>query len=69
MVSIGSWNARGLNSAFKQHGIRLWIDHHKLEVVGLLETRIMPSNFTTVQAKIVPPNWNIIANPQGEAYC
>ncbi|KAB5573251.1 hypothetical protein DKX38_000445 [Salix brachista] len=69
MVTIGSWNVRGLNSPQKQFAVCSWLKHHNIDIFGLLETRILPNNLDNVQAKILPLNWSAISNIHTGTLC
>ncbi|KAJ6356597.1 hypothetical protein OIU78_004652 [Salix suchowensis] len=60
MVGLGSWNIRGLNNARKQGAVRTWMHRHQLDIIGILETRVMPANMSSVQAKL-DPHWKFIS--------
>ncbi|KAJ6674225.1 hypothetical protein OIU85_013149 [Salix viminalis] len=67
MVGLGSWNIWGLNSARKQSAVRKWMHHHQLDIIGILETRVMPANISSVQAKF-DPHWKFVSEAT-DTYC
>lgn len=69
MLVIGSWNVWGINSPHKQYAVKSWINQNRLEIFGLLETRITANNLDSVQAKILPPNWKAMSNIQYNPHC
>ncbi|KAL9227740.1 hypothetical protein vseg_003392 [Gypsophila vaccaria] len=71
MVRIGFWNVRGLNSLAKQKKIKWFLHSNKVELFGLLETRVKSNNMN----KVVPNvccGWsfctNIYAHPGGRIW-
>lgn len=57
------WNVRGCNKPFKQKKIKALLCKHKIDVCGLLETRVKNSNFLRISQKIFR-NWHVINNYQ-----
>ncbi|XP_074288921.1 uncharacterized protein LOC141614066 [Silene latifolia] len=45
---ISSWNIRGLNDSIKQQEVRGYLWRNKVEVLGLLETRVKLNNFAAI---------------------
>ncbi|XP_074278217.1 uncharacterized protein LOC141601810 [Silene latifolia] len=45
---ISSWNIRGLNDPIKQMEVRSYLSKNKVEVLGLLETRVKSNNFAAI---------------------
>ena len=62
MNKIGCWNTWGLNSPKKQFAIRNWTLNSMLGIIGLLETKITPTNLPTVTASINLPAWKFLSN-------
>ncbi|KAL9246159.1 hypothetical protein vseg_019731 [Gypsophila vaccaria] len=61
MVNIGFWNVRGLNSLTKQKEINWFLRTNKVELFGLLETRVRSSNMNKVIANL-DMKWSICTN-------
>lgn len=57
------WNVRGCKKPFKQKEIKALLLKHKIDVCGLLETRVKNSNFLRISQKIFR-NWHVINNYQ-----
>ncbi|KAL9242142.1 hypothetical protein vseg_016172 [Gypsophila vaccaria] len=71
MVKLGFWNVRGLNNSAKQKEIKWFMHSNKVELFGLLETRVK----STSMNKVVPnvgSGWsfctNICAHPGGRIW-
>ena len=62
MFSIGSWNIWGLNNLQTQKAVQEWTENNNLELFGLLETKISPSNLSTVESKLGLPQWQYTSN-------
>ncbi|XP_074299196.1 uncharacterized protein LOC141630249 [Silene latifolia] len=45
---LSSWNIRGFNDPIKQHEVRGYLIRNKVEVFGLLETRVKENNFAAI---------------------
>ncbi|XP_074271449.1 uncharacterized protein LOC141595384 [Silene latifolia] len=45
---LSSWNIRGFNDPIKQHEVRGYLSRNKVEVFGLLETRVKEYNFAAI---------------------
>ncbi|KAL9244394.1 hypothetical protein vseg_018174 [Gypsophila vaccaria] len=56
----GFWNVRGMNRRKKQVLINIFLLQNKVEVFGLLETKIKPENSNKVISSI--NNWSITTN-------
>ena len=56
MFSIGSWNIWGLNNPQTQKAVQEWTTKNNLEIFGLLETKIAPSNLSAVESKLGLPH-------------
>jgi len=56
MFSIGSWNIWGLNNLQTQKAVQEWTTKNNLEIFGLLETKIAPSNLSVVESKLGLPH-------------
>ncbi|KAL9232328.1 hypothetical protein vseg_007452 [Gypsophila vaccaria] len=61
MVNIGFWNVRGLNSLAKQKEINWFLQNNKVELFGLLETRVRSNNLNKVLANL-DMKWSICTN-------
>jgi exonuclease III len=58
---IRSWNIRGLNSPLKQHEVGNLMRKNKLDVCGLLETKLVSSKVTLMQ-KFRLNKWKVLTN-------
>lgn len=56
MDSIASWNIRGAHLSLKQQEIKHLIASYKLNMVGILETKL-DSNLTSKAVSFINPNW------------
>ncbi|KAL9242124.1 hypothetical protein vseg_016156 [Gypsophila vaccaria] len=61
MVNIGFWNVCGLNSLTKQKEINWFHRNNKVELFGLLETRVRSINMNKVLANF-DMKWSICTN-------
>ncbi|KAJ6740176.1 hypothetical protein OIU79_000334 [Salix purpurea] len=68
-MTIGSWNIRGLNSPHKQNLIQQWVSKNSLDIIGILEPHILPSNIDAVVAGMGISNWNFLSNIQHHHLC
>ena len=61
MISLSSWNVRGLNPPLKQDEVRNLINTYKLSLIGLIETKV---NFgrRIYLAKNLLPEWEVFYN-------
>ena len=57
MDSILSWNVRGMNAPNKQEDIYLFLQKHKVGMIGFLETKVLQQNIDTVMSRVCP-NWH-----------
>ncbi|XP_074271470.1 uncharacterized protein LOC141595405 [Silene latifolia] len=57
---ISSWNIRGLNDPIKQQEIKGYLIKNKVEVFGLLETRVKINNFAAIIRNF--PFYSVINN-------
>ncbi|KAL9347262.1 hypothetical protein Peur_058628 [Populus x canadensis] len=58
---IRSWNIRGLNSPLKQHEVGNLMRKNKLDVCGLLETKLVSFKMTSMQ-KFRLKKWKVLSN-------
>ena len=58
---IFSWNIRGLNNPLKQHEVVSLMKKHKMDVCGLLETKLLPSKVASFQ-KFRLRHWQHLSN-------
>ncbi|KAF9671755.1 hypothetical protein SADUNF_Sadunf12G0081300 [Salix dunnii] len=65
MLSIGSWNIRGINHPNKQKTVREWTTKNKLDIIGLLEVKIASSNLPSVIEGLSLDNWGHLSNDDG----
>ena len=54
MDSILSWNIRGMNAPNKQEDIYLFLQRHKVGMIGFLETKVLQQNVDTVMKRVCP---------------
>ncbi|KAK6122236.1 hypothetical protein DH2020_044024 [Rehmannia glutinosa] len=47
-MRIVSWNIRGFNKSLKQKGVMNFLRHHKLDVIGLLETKLVEATLPKI---------------------
>lgn len=59
---ILSWNIRGFNSPLKQSELKTMIAKYKIDVMGVMETRIREENMSEVWGKLNLSNWNLVHN-------
>ena len=60
-MNIASWNIRGLNWPNKQEEVKLFLHHHNIGWLGLLETKVKPTKMNAIASNIFP-GWNWINN-------
>ena len=58
---IHSWNIRGLNNPLKQHEVVSLMKKHKMDVCGLLETKLSSSKVSSMQ-QFQLKNWKVLSN-------
>ncbi|KAK9714227.1 hypothetical protein RND81_06G080100 [Saponaria officinalis] len=61
MVNVGLWNIRGLNSLTKQKEIKWFLHKNKVELFGLLETKIRSSGINKLAA-VLGSSWSFCTN-------
>ncbi|KAK9676437.1 hypothetical protein RND81_11G077000 [Saponaria officinalis] len=61
---ISTWNIRGLNAPSKQQEIRAFLLNQKVDLMGILETRVRAHNASKVQRGIFSHTWKLVANYQ-----
>lgn len=61
MIKVGFWNIRGLNSLNKQQDIKWFLHNNKIELFGLLETRIRSRNWNKFRNNL-GSSWSICSN-------
>ncbi|KAB5529711.1 hypothetical protein DKX38_019792 [Salix brachista] len=69
VMTIGTWNIRGLNSTYKQNLIQQWVTKNSLNIIGILEPRILPSNMEAVEAGMGISDWHFLSNIQHDHLC
>ncbi|KAK6128249.1 hypothetical protein DH2020_038008 [Rehmannia glutinosa] len=47
-MRIASWNIRGFNKSLKQKGVMNFLRHHKLDVIRLLETKLVEATLPKI---------------------
>lgn len=57
MTDLAVWNVRGLNKRDHQNAVRELITEFKLELIGLVETRVRATNVESVQ-RCIKNNWS-----------
>jgi exonuclease III len=60
-MKIYCWNVRGLNSPLKQHEVVSLIKKNKLDVCGLVETKLA-SSAVSFMHKLQLRNWRFLSN-------
>ena len=58
------WNVRGMNKRYNHKEIKLLLLQNKINMAGLIETRVKEKNMKTVLNGIVP-GWKMINNYNG----
>jgi len=58
---IYSWNIRGLNNPLKQHEVVSLMKKHKMDICGLLETKLLPSRVSSLH-KFRLRHWQYFSN-------
>lgn len=53
-MHFGSWNIMGLNDPIKQKAINIFVKHHKLSLVALLEHKIKESRIDNIAKSMLP---------------
>jgi exonuclease III len=69
MFIVGSWNIWGLNGLHKQKTIHAWTQKHKLDIFGLLETKIEVANLAALQSNLTPSHWKYHSNIASSPTC
>ncbi|KAJ6983826.1 hypothetical protein NC653_026593 [Populus alba x Populus x berolinensis] len=69
MFKVGCWNIWGLNNPKKHRIISDWAHNSKLGIMGLLETKIAPSNFDSVIAGLNLHSWSFVSNANASPTC
>ncbi|KAK9665887.1 hypothetical protein RND81_14G143200 [Saponaria officinalis] len=64
LMFLSAWNIRGLNAPSKQQELRSFLLLHKVDLVGILETRVKEHNALGVQRKVFPRGWKLVSNYQ-----
>ncbi|KAK9723927.1 hypothetical protein RND81_05G034900 [Saponaria officinalis] len=67
MVNVGFWNVRGLNRVAKQSKIKWFMNKNKVDLFGLLETKIRNSGLSGVVSTI-GNNWSYCTNHSYHPY-
>jgi exonuclease III len=58
---IYSWNIRGLNNPLKQHEVVSLMKKQKMDICGLLETKLLPSKVSSLH-KFRLRHWQFFSN-------
>uniref|UniRef100_A0A0V0I3C0 Putative ovule protein n=1 Tax=Solanum chacoense TaxID=4108 RepID=A0A0V0I3C0_SOLCH len=58
---ISTWNVRGLNQPLKQKELKLFLQKHKIDPLGCLETRVKQFKSQTILNKVAH-GWNSKCN-------
>nr|TKS12516.1 hypothetical protein D5086_0000062530 [Populus alba] len=69
MFIVGSWNIWGLNGLHKQKTVHAWTQKHKLDIFGLLETKVDAANLAALQPNLAPPHWKFHSNIASSPTC
>ncbi|KAL0290511.1 UNVERIFIED_CONTAM: hypothetical protein Scaly_2668400 [Sesamum calycinum] len=64
MIKTATWNVRGLNKRDHQGAVTALIEEFKLEIIGLLETRVRDRNAFSIQNNI-HRNWQWYSDYNG----
>ncbi|KAL0290467.1 UNVERIFIED_CONTAM: hypothetical protein Sradi_7049900 [Sesamum radiatum] len=54
MITIASWNVRGLNGVAHQHAVGQLVRDHGIQFLGVLETRVRRDNAQQIQDRLLP---------------
>lgn len=57
MINFACWNIRGLNDPLKQKEIRSLTCNNKLDVIGIVETKVKYKNAASI-SRSTSVNWN-----------
>lgn len=60
-MKIACWNVRGINIYAKQRALKDFIAYHRLNVLGILETKVKSLNKEKIKM-VICPNWEIVEN-------
>ena len=63
---ISCWNIRGLNQPSKQIEVARLIHEKKIDVIGLVETKVRILNQDKINKNIIP-NWQFVTNCQTDS--
>ncbi|KAK9715370.1 hypothetical protein RND81_06G160600 [Saponaria officinalis] len=62
LMIIATWNVRGINHPSKQQELKQFFLKHKVDVMGVLETRVKAHKFMVVQRGAFSHNWRLEHN-------
>ncbi|KAL0290762.1 UNVERIFIED_CONTAM: hypothetical protein Sradi_7043500 [Sesamum radiatum] len=54
MITIASWNVRGLNGVAHQHAVGQLVRDHGIQFLGVFETRVRRDNAQQIQDRLLP---------------
>ncbi|KAK9704781.1 hypothetical protein RND81_07G010500 [Saponaria officinalis] len=63
-MRLASWNIRGVNHPSKQQEVRHFLLKHRVDVMGLVETRVKVHSAGRIGAKLFGHNWGLVNNYQ-----
>ncbi|KAK9681949.1 hypothetical protein RND81_10G039200 [Saponaria officinalis] len=63
-MKLAFWNIRGVNRPSKQQELRHFLLKHKVNMMGLVETRVKTQNAGIIGAKLFGHNWGLVNNYQ-----
>ncbi|KAK9689488.1 hypothetical protein RND81_09G062300 [Saponaria officinalis] len=63
-MRLASWNIRGVNHPSKQQVVRHFLLKHRVDVMGMVETRVKVHNDGIIEAKLFGHNWGLANNYQ-----
>jgi len=69
MFIVGSWNIWGLNGLHKQKTVHEWTTKNKLDIFGLLETKLEAANLAALQPNLAPSHWKYHSNIASSPTC
>ncbi|KAK9723972.1 hypothetical protein RND81_05G038200 [Saponaria officinalis] len=64
LMKLAFWNIRGVNRPSKQQELRHFLLKHKVNMMGLVETRVKTQNAGIIGAKLFGHNWGLVNNYQ-----
>lgn len=62
MLKIATWNVRGLNNPLKQKEVLSFIQSHKLNFIGVVESKVRREFLAATAARCFPLHWSHVSN-------